>query len=126
MSILVLWEEGFPFVDTCAVTKEDLLGLGTESKPVQFLSIVEMQSALSDRGALFVNPYGSAFPKPLWSAFYDFVNDGGCWLNLGGAPLKNPARPTKSGGWSVEVNQTGYSKQLLINQAFPQIGRAHV
>lgn len=119
MTILILWETGFPFVDTCPVTQESLRSLGENGEIVQFLSLSEMAGALSTTEALFVNPYGSAFPKSLWSAFYDFVNRGGCWLNLGGAPLKNPVRATKSGGWFVEVDQTGYSKQLLINQAFP-------
>jgi hypothetical protein len=119
VKIYVLWEGGLPFVDTCPQKQETLKGLGKGNDSVRFLGIKAMEMALSDTTALFVNPYGSAFPKPLWNAFYSFVNRGGCWLNLGGSPLSRPVRQNRDGSWTVETYQTGYMKQLLINQSFP-------
>ncbi len=119
MKILVLWEEGFPFVDTCSLTQESLTGLAKSGDTLQFSGAASLAEALDPATTIFVTPYGSAFPKEAWSAIYDFLDKGGRWLNIGGSPLSRPVRRNRDGSWFVEASQTSFTKQLLINQAFP-------
>lgn len=119
MKILVLWEEDFPFVDTCALSKEGLAGIAQNGDTLQFLGGTDLAEALDPATTILVTPYGSAFPKEAWGAIYDFLDKGGRWLNIGGSPLSRPVRRNRDGSWFVEASQTSFTKQLLINQAFP-------
>jgi hypothetical protein len=76
-SIAVFEEPGFPPVQVGQVS---LRGL-----PVTYLSEPELIARLNVREFdLFINPYGSAFPKRAWKAILEYLRQGGNWLNLGG------------------------------------------
>ena len=67
---------------------------------------------------LFVNPYGSAFPKRAWPAILKYLRDGGNWLNCGGVPLSRPVVRSAS-GWRAEPYQASYHQRLGITHFFP-------
>lgn len=132
MNVVVFWEEGFPFVDTMPLTLGSLRSAFSSEDAVGLLPAADLAAALDAHPDLFVNPYGSAFPKSAWPAFIAYLRRGGNWVNLGGSPLSRPVREEKSPGtaastpehptpnaWHVECAQTQYGKALRINQAFP-------
>src|SRR5689334_13828272 len=84
---------------------------------VEFAGLDRLDAALSEDPDLFVSPYGSAFPKFAWASFTRYLQRGGNWVNLGGAPLTRPVRH-ENGDWRVEVEQTAYGKELFLNHAF--------
>ena len=108
--IAVFQEEGFPRIQS-----GDFSFAGFD---VTFLS--EQQLArLSPRAFdLFINPYGSAFPKRAWKVILEYLRAGGNWLNLGGVPLSRPVVRTAS-GWRAEPYQATYHKRLGITHYFP-------
>ncbi len=117
MEIVVFWEDGFPAVDSPPQDRE-ALQKGIDSRhTVRFCGSTELADALASRPDLLVTPYGSAFPKPAWSAFMAYLRGGGNWVNLGGAPLTRPVR-REGRRWYVEVGQTALGKKLRINYAF--------
>lgn len=118
MNVVVLWDEDFPCVDCVSPTRDALRAALGHSKSLRFASVSELPEALSKGVDLFVNPYGSAFPKSAWTAFTDYLLGGGNWVNLGGAPVSRPVR-RENEAWRLEGPQTAYGKQLGINQAFP-------
>lgn len=67
---------------------------------------------------LFLNPYGSTFPKAAFASISKFLLEGGSWVNLGGIPFSIPVNKSQS-GWVQEIPQTAYHKQFGITQAFP-------
>jgi hypothetical protein len=91
--IAVFQEQGFPRIQSAAFS---FTGLN-----VTFLS--EQQLTRLDRREfdLFINPYGSAFPKRAWKAILEYLRAGGNWLNLGGVPLSRPVVRTAS-GWRAD------------------------
>jgi len=133
VKIVVLWEDGFPFVDTVAWPQEAIRAALEPSPPpkgkrkpdhiekeIAFVGIAGLAAVLADvRETVLLTPYGSAFPKAAWPAIYDFLNRGGSWVNVGGSPLSRPVRQNRDGSWHEEVCTTAYSKELFINQAFP-------
>ncbi len=134
MRIVVFWDEGFPFVDAPAIAKKSLLTALDSKHTVRFATATEIPKALAENPDLFVNPYGSAFPKSTWRAFTQYLERGSNWVNLGGAPLTRPVRRVDDGQWTtddtplasnpssdwhIEVPQTQYGKELRINHAFP-------
>ena len=118
LSIAVFWEEGFPEIQGCKVTR-DILQQALTSFTVQYLSEQDLIARLnSDRFDLFINPFGSAFPKRAWPAILKYLQGGGNWLNLGGVPLSRPV--VRDGdSWRAEAHQTSYHKRLGITQSFP-------
>jgi len=119
LKLVVLWEAGFPFVETVETTQEALRAALPEDAAVAFVGMEGLKAALADPSAVLLTPYGSAFPKAAWPALHAFLQRGGSWVNLGGAPLSRPVRRNADGSWRVEVPQTAYGKELGINQAFP-------
>lgn len=90
------------------------------SGPLTFLTEQELIARLNARDFdLFVNPYGSAFPRRAWDVILKYLQDGGNWLNLGGAPLAVPVRSTGSGGWPQLPYQPIFHKRLGITHVFP-------
>ncbi len=88
------------------------------SGPLTFLSEQELIARLNARDFnLFVNPYGSVFPRRAWNVILKYLQDGGNWLNLGGVPLSLPVRRTPS-GWPVMPYQAVYHKRLGITHFF--------
>lgn len=114
MRVVVFWEEGFPALDTSVIRRETLeRGCGAD---VAFCGRKDLAQALQKQPDVFVNPYGSAFPKPCWSAFTDYLRRGGSWVNAGGNPLSRPVR-WEDGRWKVECEQRAYAMELRLNQA---------
>jgi hypothetical protein len=150
LRVVIFWEDGFPFIDTAPLTKDTLRAAFNPEDDLQFISAIsDLRTALDGLPDLFVNPYGSAFPKAIWPAFTAYLRRGGNWVNLGGAPLTRPVRQVSDDrrwtmdhgpdaeqnqdgprsmvhrpssnppAWHVEVPQTAYGKELRINHAFP-------
>lgn len=110
-SVAVFREQGFPRIQA---TDFDL-----DSLPATFLSEQELTARLNVREfGLFVNPYGSAFPKRAWQAILEYLRAGGNWLNCGGVPLSRPVVRNAS-GWRAEPYQAAYHKRLGITHFFP-------
>lgn len=110
-AIAVFQEQGFPRIQAVELS---LRGL-----PVTFLSEQELIARLNTRDFdLFINPYGSAFPKRAWQTILKYLQAGGNWLNLGGVPLSRPVARTAS-GWRAEPYQASYHKRLGITHFFP-------
>jgi hypothetical protein len=112
--VAVFREQGFPRIQAADFPTEAIAGL-----PIVFLSEQELIARLNTRDFdLFINPYGSAFPKRAWSAILEYLRTGGNWLNLGGVPLSRPVARTSS-GWRAEPYQASYHKRLGITHFFP-------
>src|SRR5579871_287673 len=86
VEIVVFWEDSFPSIDTRPVALDALHAAFTAGQTPRFLSADDLPAALEAHPDLFVNPYGSAFPKSAWPAFTAYLRRGGNWANLGGAP----------------------------------------
>ena len=114
--VAVLREPGFPTIDAqpldMSALDEALAGM--ESTP---LRVDDLERVTPDDFDVYLNPYGSAFPKQAWGQLLQFLAAGGNWLNLGGVPFAVPAK-RDGGGWRSEVRQTAYHKRLGITQAF--------
>jgi hypothetical protein len=117
-SVAVFWEPGFPEIQGCRITR-DILQQALTSFTVHYLSEQELLSQLDvDRFQVFINPFGSAFPKRAWPALLKYLQGGGNWLNLGGVPLSRPV--VRAGAtWRAEPHQTTYHKRLGITHSFP-------
>jgi len=115
--VAVFWEEGFPEIQGCKVTR-DILQQALASFTVHYLSEQELIDRLNtDRFDLFINPYGSAFPKRAWPAILKYLQGGGNWFNVGGVPLSRPV--VRDGStWRAEPHQTSYHKRLGITHSF--------
>jgi hypothetical protein len=117
-SIAVFWEEGFPEIQGCSVTR-DILQQALATFTVHYLSEQELITRLNtDRFDLFISPYGSAFPKRAWPAILKYLQGGGNWFNVGGVPLSRPV-VRDGASWRAEPAQTSYHKRLGITQSFP-------
>lgn len=113
LKIVVFWQNGFPSVDGLNITREKLsAALGTHD--LIFAIESELASKLSEDIDVFINPYGSAFPKKAWNIILKYLQNGGNFLNLGGVPF---AVPVQYG--SAETRQVNYHKRLGITQSFP-------
>jgi hypothetical protein len=108
--VAVFWDPGFPAVDIAPIEKSALEGLDAS-----FLGVAELQDL--SRYQLLITPYGSAFPKAAWKNIFEYLRQGGNWLNLGGVPLTVPV-VRDGGGWRQEIRQTAYHKALSITQSF--------
>ena len=124
--VVVFWQSGFPAVDSQPVGEESLKAALRDMQPV-FLGLEELRKPGTLRNAdLLVLPYGSALPADAWGAIYEYLQEGGNLLTLGGRPLFvpvlregdkfTPARPQNTysrylGIWhSYEVPQKDWSK----------------
>lgn len=118
LRVAIFFEPTFPAVDFAPVARESLQS-ALEGDEVVFLSLSDLNEQLGrHQFDVFVNPYGSAFPREGWGSVYQYLAAGGNWVNLGGIPFSVPVG--KEGDhWRQEVRQTQFHKQLLINQAFP-------
>jgi hypothetical protein len=113
-SIAVFREQGFPSIKATDLPTEAL-----DAPGVVFLSEAELIARLNAHEFdLFINQYGSAFPKRAWRAILVYLRAGGNWLNLGGVPLSRPVVRTAS-GWRAEPYQASYHKRLGITHFFP-------
>src|SRR5262245_18395156 len=86
--VVVFLEPGFPAVDVdppdAARLREALAGYDVVLAPRDELAR-QLTASEASRSTVFVNPYGSAFPKDAWSHLQAFLVAGGNWVNVGGA-----------------------------------------
>ena len=117
-SIAVFWEPGFPAIQGCGITQDDL-HQSLRDVGSRFLGERELIEQLNAfRFDLLITPYGSAFPKRAWPQILKYLREGGNWLNLGGIPLARPV--VRAGGkWRAEAHQNTYHKLLGITHSFP-------
>jgi hypothetical protein len=115
--VAVLAERGFPTIDA-SVLEPRTLRDALRGLAASYLEVGELERLDPSAFDVFLNPYGSAFPKPAWPQFHDFLTAGGNWVNVGGVPFAVPVR-REAEGWQPEVRQSAYHKQLGITQAFP-------
>ena len=117
-TVAVFWQQGFPSIQDCGITKE-LLEQALSGFAVSFLNTEELVQRLQvDQFDLLITPYGSAFPKRLWRFLLKYLQAGGNWLNLGGVPLSRPV--VRVGGeWEPESHQTTFHKLPGITHSFP-------
>ncbi len=115
--IAVLWEPSFPTSDATPLDRATLdSSLGGHE--VTALRVAELGRLTPADFDVFLNPYGSSFPKQAWPRLLDFFDAGGNWVNVGGVPFAVPV-VSDGTGWRREVRQTAYHKVLGITQAFP-------
>jgi len=117
LRIALFYEPSFPSGDGIAVNRQTLQE-ATKAFDSEFLGVDELQKRLSvSNFDLFLNPYGSTFPKQAFDRISGFLADGGNWVNLGGAPFSVPV-DRAANGWKVEPRQTSYHQRLGITQSF--------
>ena len=115
--IAIFQEQGFPRIQSADLSV--WLADYSAGAPVSFLSERELIARLNAKDFdLFVNPYGSAFPKRAWKVILEYLRAGGNWLNCGGVPLSRPVVRTGS-GWRAEPYQSAYHKRIGITHSFP-------
>ncbi len=117
LRVAVFHDPAFPTVDFTPIPKETLKK-ALDGYDVSFLSSVEIAAGLSVSSYdVFINPFGSAFPKGAFVAISKFLTQGGNFVNLGGIPFAVPV--DKEGTvWRQEVRQTTHHKKFGITQAF--------
>jgi Cellulase (glycosyl hydrolase family 5) len=117
----VFWENDFPTIDGCAITR-DVLQQALDHFEVTLLSESDLIARLNVRQFdLLVTPFGSAFPKGAWRTVLEYLRAGGNWLNLGGVPLAVPV-VREGSRWRAEVPQAAYHQKLGFTQSFPVQG----
>jgi hypothetical protein len=120
--VAVFAEESFPDGEINRLPAGDLQNT-LDFCDIRFLSSKEIITGLNTSAFdLFVNPYGSHFPKEAFNCILSFLANGGNWINLGGVPFSVPVVKENS-GWRKEVATTAYHKKLGITQAFPVDGK---
>ena len=94
--VAVFSEPGFPSLQTNVTPETVRQSLGDFS--VTFLAEPDLIARLrAGDFDLFINPYGSAFPKRAWDVLLKYLRGGGNWLNCGGVPLSRPVVRVASG-----------------------------
>ncbi|MGD8699733.1 MAG: cellulase family glycosylhydrolase, partial [Gemmatimonadales bacterium] len=117
LRIAVLSEPDFPTIDGVPWDEQRLRRSLPEFDWMAF-SVNDLERLTPEAVDAFINPYGSAFPKPVWERLLAYLERGGNWINLGGVPFAVPVN-REGGDWRSEVRQTAYHKRLGITQAFP-------
>jgi hypothetical protein len=113
LKIVAFWQDGFPEINGLNLNKAKLqTALGTHD--LIFANETELSAKLAEEADVFINPYGSAFPKKAWNAILKYLQNGGNFLNLGGVPFAVPVQNNKA-----EIRQVNYHKRLGITQSFP-------
>jgi hypothetical protein len=110
-------EPDFPTLDGRPIAAQTLRA-ALENFETTELGVADLEALGPGTFDVFLNPYGSAFPKDAWQAILDFLAAGGNWVNVGGVPFSVPVR-REGRDWLAEVPQTAYHKALGMTQAFP-------
>lgn len=117
LKIVIFWEDGFPQIDGLNLAK-NLLQTALETHEIFFANAAELQNKLAEKDVdLFINPFGSAFPKNAWTEILKYLQTGGNFLNLGGKVFAVPIKK-QNGAWKAEIEQVNYHKRLGILQYF--------
>jgi hypothetical protein len=114
--VALLALDDFPTVDAEELDTDTLLA-ALEGLDVTRIDVAGLSRLTPETFDVFLNPYGSAFPKDGWRQIHDFLAAGGSWVNLGGTPFAIPV--SRDGlAWRPEIRQTAYHKALGITQSF--------
>jgi hypothetical protein len=115
--IALFYEPSFPSADGVPLDRQTLED-ATKGFDSEFLDVDQLEKRLSAANFdLFLNPYGSAFPKQAFDRITGFLAEGGNWVNLGGVPFSVPV-DRAANGWRAEQQQTSYHQRLGITQSF--------
>ncbi|MCY0874726.1 MAG: beta-galactosidase [Firmicutes bacterium] len=74
------------------------------------------ETLLCEDVSCLVTLHGPYFPKDAWPAILAFLQRGGGWVHVGGAPFKIPVTG-EPGHWSHSGEETAYHQQLYIHEA---------
>ncbi|MBP6964331.1 MAG: hypothetical protein KBC96_07995 [Armatimonadetes bacterium] len=122
--VLIFKERDFPFADTTPIENQWILEALPPVQEVRSVGVSDMRERLrADSVNLFINPYGSAFPKEAWPAIYGYLAAGGNMINIGGAPFSVPVC-RDADGWHQEIPQTQYHRKLGVNRVYEVETRA--
>ena len=111
--IVVLSEPGFPAADS-AGPSGGALEAGLPG--ARFVSAERLGGQLGNASTrLLVLPYGSAFPEAAWEPIYQFLQNGGNLLVLGGRPFTRAAY-REAGGWKLREYGVRFARPLMIDQ----------
>jgi hypothetical protein len=113
LKIVIFWQDDFLVIDGLNLTREKLQN-ALSNHHLVFANETDLITQLDADIDVFINPYGSAFPKKCWSAILKYLQSGGNLLNLGGVPFAVPVQNLKP-----ENRQVNYHKRLGITQSFP-------
>lgn len=117
--VAIFFEETFPQSDIPISRSLLLEAFPNDQFEVAFLNADQLKTRLSSSSfRVFINPYGSLFPKESFETVERYLVNGGNWLNLGGTPFSVPVTRTGK-SWKSETRQTNYHKKLGITQFFP-------
>ncbi|MBZ5564833.1 MAG: beta-galactosidase, partial [Acidobacteriia bacterium] len=115
--VVVFMQEGFPAVDSRAVP-QDALRRAFDGQEMAFVNGEELSKARALAGAdLLVLPYGSAFPADDWRAIREYLEGGGCLLNIGGRPFFVPVRKA-NGKFEAGPPENAYARFLGFQHSY--------
>jgi hypothetical protein len=110
-SVVVLSEPGFPSADAAAPAP-----LESTLEGAHFASAEQLSATLKDLTVrTLVLPYGSAFPEQAWPAIFDFLQNGGNLVVLGGRPFTRSAYHDGS-GWHLREYSVRFIRPLMMDQ----------
>ncbi|TAK67235.1 MAG: hypothetical protein EPO24_00710 [Bacteroidetes bacterium] len=116
--VVVLSEPSFP-AGEISLPEHTILSSQLTDFEVRFITAQQLKEQLLTTPVdVFINPYGSQFPKESWGTLFKYLKAGGNWLNLGGVPFSVPV-VKKGNEWQKEIPQVAYHKKLGITQSFP-------
>src|SRR3954453_7994712 len=113
--IVVFWQNGFPTMDSEAVSRQALQSAlrGEEQLYADFDALKQPSSWAG--ATLLVLPYGSAFPAERWQSIIAFLRKGGNLLVIGGQPFRIPVYGVPgTNTYSPGRPQDAYSRELGI------------
>ena len=114
----VLWQDGFPTVESQPVSQAVLKeALSEKSTDLQFATVEELGRGVRRETDLLVLPYGSAFPVEAWAAIEDYLQRGGALLVIGGQPFRVPVM-TATGQPVLQDPQDRFARKLGIRHSY--------
>ncbi|MGB9031169.1 MAG: hypothetical protein WCC27_13700, partial [Acidobacteriaceae bacterium] len=109
---VVLWQAGFPAVDSPAPDEASLRAAFADAS---FVDVAGLGDVLSKpETGLLVLPYGSAWPEAEWDSILRYLDRGGNLIVLGGKPFTRAAFEDAS-GWHVRTASVAQSLELFIH-----------
>ena len=115
--VVVLWQDGFPTLESQPVP-QDMLRKALDGLEPKFTGLDELNKPETLRDAeLLVLPYGSAVPADAWAAILKYLQSGGNLLMLGGRPLTIPVR-REAGKFIPEPAETAYAREIGIEHTY--------
>lgn len=107
---VVLWEDGFPSIDTSPPTRVQLAAVFGRAT---FSGTAQLPEALKNAQVL-VLPFGSAFPEEDWPAIHEFLEAGGNLVVVGGRPFTRAVHKD-AGQWRASEPNQSFARSLFLN-----------